>query len=33
MTPDETFFMVWVGIVAALFIALVIEDNPWRKRK
>ena len=32
MTADEIFFMAWLGIVVALIIALVIEDNPWRKR-
>lgn len=32
MTADEIFFTAWLGIVVALFIALVIEDNPWRKR-
>ena len=33
MTADEIFFTAWLGIVAALFIALIIEDNPWRDRK
>lgn len=33
MKTDDIILLVWLGaVVIPLFIALVIEDNPWRKR-